>query len=246
VKAAVYMRVSTASQDTVNQRAACLEICARNGWEAIIIDETASGKHLRRAGWDRVLALAISREIGAVVVWAIDRIGRSMQEVFASVKSLDDAGIRLLSVREPWTDVGSMPGGADLMRNLLLAIFAWAAEFERFRNIERSKAGTDQARMAGRIGGRPRNALVGDGLAVAVALKNAGWSTVKIQRELFARGFHKPTCDCVGCRPDLADLNKGRGGKPTPLPRSTIHYAVARVTTFDNMAPGQQAEVAKP
>jgi DNA invertase Pin-like site-specific DNA recombinase len=227
VKAVVYMRVSTASQDTENQRASCLELCRRHGFDdPIVIEETASGARLGRAGWDQVMALALGGEIGAVVVWALDRIGRSLQEVFKMVEALDKARVRLLSVREPWLDLGDAAAGAarDPMRTLLVMVFAWAAEFERERILQRSREGREVARREGRVGGRPRTAMVGEPLALAVKMHAAGLSAVKIQRALFERGVYRST-------------PAGFRGKPKPVPLSTIHSAVTRVTTFEGVTP---------
>jgi DNA invertase Pin-like site-specific DNA recombinase len=236
VKAAIYMRVSTGAQNSENQRASCVALCRQNGWDPVIIDETASGARVRRPGWDEVMRLAIGREVAGVVVWAIDRIGRSLQEVFDCINAIDQSGVRLLSVKEPWIDAGAHPGGvADLMRRLQIMIFAWAADFERLRLLERSREGTDRARREGRFGGRPRSALVGDGLALAVDLHRKGLSTVKIQRALFERGYFRPT-KLVG--------KDGKPLRPQPLPRSTIHYAIKRLTTFDGLIPERPRKVA--
>jgi putative DNA-invertase from lambdoid prophage Rac len=223
VKAVVYLRVSTHRQDVASQRDGAMELCHRNGWEPVLIEETMSGARVRRPGWDRVMAMAIGREIEAVVVSALDRIGRSMIEVFNCVEALDKSGVRLLSVKEPWVDFASAPGGVgDLMRKLMLAIMSWAAELERERLLARSQDGTDQARKEGRIGGRPRKALVGEGLALAVRLHQAGQSVGQIQKALFERGYHRP-------------LKEGSRAKPKPLARSTIHSAVNRLTLFDGL-----------
>lgn len=222
------MRVSTTEQHVENQRDACLQLCTRHGWEPIVIDETVSGALRRRPGWDSVLSLALGGEIVAVVVSALDRIGRSMNEVFLTIDAIDRAGIRVLSVKEPWLDVGG--GGDPLMRKLMLAVFSWAAEFERERLLERSRDGTDQARKEGRLGGRPRSALVGDDLAYAVKMHQAGLSDTAIKKALFERGVHRPRCDCKNCKP-------GGIGVPKPLPRSSIYTAITRLTVFDGLSP---------
>ena len=75
----------------------------------------------RRAGFD------------ALIVWAIDRFGRSMVGNLTDVLELDRLGVQVVSVRESWLDTGSP------VRNLLIAIFSWVAEQERTRLVERTR-----------------------------------------------------------------------------------------------------------
>jgi DNA invertase Pin-like site-specific DNA recombinase len=85
-----------------------------------------------------------------LVVWALDRFGRSMVGNLRDVLELDRLGVQVVSVRESWLDTGSP------VRTLLIAIFSWVAEQERSRLIERTKAGVAAARRRGARLGRPR------------------------------------------------------------------------------------------
>jgi DNA invertase Pin-like site-specific DNA recombinase len=84
-----------------------------------------------------------------LVVWALDRFGRSMVGNLQAVLELDRIGVQVVSVREPWLDTGGP------VRSLLVAIFSWVAEQERARLGERTRAGLDRARARGIRLGRP-------------------------------------------------------------------------------------------
>ena len=82
-----------------------------------------------------------------LVIWALDRFGRSMTGNLADVLELDRVGVQVVSVRESWLDTGSP------VRTLLLAIFSWLAEQERVRIGERTRARMAAARRRGsRVG----------------------------------------------------------------------------------------------
>jgi hypothetical protein len=85
-----------------------------------------------------------------LIVWALDRFGRSMVGNLQDVLELDRIGIKVISVRESWLDTGGP------VRNLLIAVFSWCAEQERTRLVERTKAGMEAARKRGAKIGRPR------------------------------------------------------------------------------------------
>lgn len=146
--AAVYLRVSTDSQTLENQREPLSSACAARGFEPRWFEEVESAAKARPV-LDAMLAAAHRGEVKAVVVVALDRLGRSLRGVLDTVHRLDAAGVRLISLREPWLDTG---GPA---RSLLVAIFAWVAEMERGTLIERTKAGMKRAARQGKRIGRP-------------------------------------------------------------------------------------------
>jgi DNA invertase Pin-like site-specific DNA recombinase len=148
VKAAVYLRVSTAAQTEKNQEPECLALAAARGFEPLVVRDVESGSR-RRPGWSEVLELARTGRVGAVIVWALDRAGRDRVQLAQDLRDLYRWRVRVLSVREPWTDQDGP------MRALLVEIVAWFAESERARLIERTRAGLATARAAGRRLGRP-------------------------------------------------------------------------------------------
>jgi DNA invertase Pin-like site-specific DNA recombinase len=101
-----------------------------------------------------MMADARAGRFRVLVVWAIDRFGRSMFGNLDAVLELDRVGVEVISVREPWLDTGGP------VRSLLIAIFSWVAEQERARIGERTRAGLARARRRGRVLGRPRRTFL--------------------------------------------------------------------------------------
>ena len=150
MKAAAYLRVSLADgrQTDANQEPDVFRLCAARGWEPIVYRDQESGAKTR-PGWEAVKRAVHRGEVGAVVVWALDRAGRNRVQLAHDVAELGRKGAIVVSVREPWLD---QPAGP--MRDLLLQIMAWFAETERARLIERTLAGQARARAAGKHIGR--------------------------------------------------------------------------------------------
>jgi DNA invertase Pin-like site-specific DNA recombinase len=137
-----YMRVSTGDQSLDLQRDA-LEAagCPR------IFEDVCSGAVEDRPGLTR--AMDVARYGDTLVVWKLDRIGRSLRHVVHLVQDLRDRGIGL-KVLTGAVDTTSSTG------RLVFGIFATLAEFERDLIHERTMAGLKAARARGRLGGRPR------------------------------------------------------------------------------------------
>jgi DNA invertase Pin-like site-specific DNA recombinase len=181
--AAVYLRVSKADQSVEHQRAECLAACVARGWRPIVIEEQGSGVKIRR-GWQQVKAMAEEGAIVGVVVWAIDRMGRSLWSTVDAVRDFDKQGVRVVSVKEPWVDVDP----SSMVRGLLLPIFDWIAAQERERLLERLRAAQATARKRGKHAGRPRR-LSGELLELAVRLHLDGKSYTEIGEALAAKGL---------------------------------------------------------
>jgi putative DNA-invertase from lambdoid prophage Rac len=163
--AAVYLRVSTESQTVENQRAPLVAACAARGLTPRFYEETESAAK-RRPVFDSMMAAAHRGDVGAVVVAALDRLGRSLAGVLDTITKLDAAGVRVVSLRESWLDTSGPH------RSLLVAIFAWVAETERGVLIERTRAGIARARRQGKHIGRPR--ADSEQLRRALSLVSAG------------------------------------------------------------------------
>ena len=139
-----YMRVSTAEQKLALQRDALL---AAGIAPERIYEDTCSGTVTNRPGLAR--ALDVAREGDALVIWKLDRIGRSLRHVVELVDGLHKRGVGLMV----------LTGGIDTTSStgrLVFGIFATLAEFERDLILERTMAGLAAARARGRAGGRPR------------------------------------------------------------------------------------------
>jgi DNA invertase Pin-like site-specific DNA recombinase len=139
-----YMRVSTAEQSLALQRDALLSAGIA---PERIYEDTCSGSVVDRPGLSR--ALEVLRAGDALVVWKLDRIGRSLAHVVELVGALQAKGIGL-KVLTGGIDTTSATG------RLVFGIFATLAEFERDLIHERTMAGLAAARARGRTGGRPR------------------------------------------------------------------------------------------
>ena len=177
MQAAIYLRVSTDRQTIENQRAEVEQLARARGYEPIFFEETESAAK-RRPVFDRMLAEVRAGKVQAVVVWAIDRLHRSMQGSINTVLELDRLGVRVLSVRESWLDTSGP------VRPLLVAIFGWVAEQERARLIERTKAGLDRARRDGKRLGRPPCSVI-----ALHAAADAVRSGTSIRKAAAARGI---------------------------------------------------------
>ena len=137
-----YARVSTQDQKLYLQKDALKQAgCAK------ILTDQAGGASVQRPGLERVLDLL--REGDTLVVWRLDRLGRSLKELITLLGELKDQGIGFRSLQES-IDTTS-PGGT-----LIFHMFGALAEFERNLIRERTQAGLAAARARGRKGGRPK------------------------------------------------------------------------------------------
>lgn len=136
-----YARVSTDDQRMDLQR----DALEAHGCEKIFID-TASGSKATRPGLAE--ALAFARKGDVLVVWRLDRLGRSLPELVKIVADLEDVGIGFESLTEK-IETNSATG------RLVFHVFAALAEFERRLIVERTHAGLAAAKARGRKGGRP-------------------------------------------------------------------------------------------
>ncbi len=137
-----YARVSTQDQTLDLQR----DALEKAGCERVFTD-TISGSKAERPGLDE--ALSFLRPDDTLVVWRLDRLGRSLQHLIETVGRLQDRGIGFRSITEIIDTTSS--GG-----KLIFHVFGALAEFERELIRERTRAGLNAARARGRKGGRPK------------------------------------------------------------------------------------------
>jgi len=153
MRAALYHRVSTSDQ---NEQAGRLELekaARRMGAEIVaVISETGSGSRNDRPGLQRVLKLARSGEIDAVLVWKLDRWGRSSLDLLTNIGHLQRAGVAFHAVSQGIT---LLPEG-DALTKLQLTFLSGVAEFERELIVDRTKLGLANAKANGVVLGRPR------------------------------------------------------------------------------------------
>ena len=154
MRAALYARVSTHDQQTLGLRTeAMTSYLSDRGWHvAKRVEDIGSGAK-GRPGRESLLRAARRREVDVVVVWRLDRWGRSLPDLVVTLRELTELGVGFVSLTEA-LDLTTPTGRA---MTGMLAVFA---EFEREILRERVRAGIAQARKEGRPHGRPRTALL--------------------------------------------------------------------------------------
>jgi putative DNA-invertase from lambdoid prophage Rac len=176
LRVGLYARVSTHDQQTLPlQLSAMREYADRRGWTVTIqIEEVGSGaKH--RPARDLILGAARRREIDIVLVWKLDRWGRSLLDLVTTLKELHAVGVSFVSLNDALDF--TTPSGQAMAG--MLAVFA---QYERDILRDRVKAGIAEARKNGKPHGRP--AIV-QGLADEVnGLFLSGVSKSQIARQL--------------------------------------------------------------
>jgi DNA invertase Pin-like site-specific DNA recombinase len=186
-QSACYLRVSTDTQSTDNQRPELVQMATGRGWSVArwYVDEAVSGRAAVCPAFDEMMADAKRGRFRVLLIWSLDRFGRNMHRTIGDVLELDRLGVQVVSAKEAWLD---QQGPA---RSLLLAVLSWVAEQEAVRLSERVKAGLQRARLQGRIGGRPRVlgslidsalARVARGESVTAAARRAGIHAATLRR----------------------------------------------------------------
>ena len=176
LRAALYARVSNHDQQTLPmQNRALREYAARRGWVvAMQVKEVGSGASQRQMR-EKLMEAARRREIDVVLVWRLDRWGRSVADLLATLQELQHLGVGFVSLTEA-LDL-TTPAGRAMAA--LLAVFA---EFEREVLRERVRAGLAHARENGKRLGRPLTAaLQSDQVR---KLRRSGLSKSAIARQL--------------------------------------------------------------
>jgi DNA invertase Pin-like site-specific DNA recombinase len=172
-RVALYARVSTLNgQDPEMQLSELREYATRRGWAITseYVDQGVSGSKESRPELNQLMADALRRKFDAVLVWKIDRFGRSLKHLVNALADLCAYGVAFVSFRDN-LDL-STPSG-----RLMFQIIGAMAEFERSLIQERVKAGLRNARAKGKKFGRPR-AQVDAGAVAALRSKGFSWSQV--------------------------------------------------------------------
>jgi DNA invertase Pin-like site-specific DNA recombinase len=195
IRAAMYVRVSTDSQTVENQRLALRAEGERRGYRIVREYEDAgiSGARGRdkRPGFDAVLKDAAKRRFDVLLIWSMDRLGRSVLHVALAMAELDAADVALVSLQQGVD--GTAPYGKAMMQ--MAVVFA---ELERSAIRARITAGLERARQQGTRLGRPRVAAkkeaevrrhlaAGVGILKAAKLAGVGSGTAqRVKREMRA------------------------------------------------------------
>jgi len=175
-RVALYARVSTLNgQDPEMQLSELREYAARRGWtiSGEYVDQGVSGSKESRPELNRLTVDAHRRLFDAVLVWKIDRYGRSLKHLVNALADLNAYGVAFVSLRDN-LDL-STPSG-----RLMFQIIGAMAEFERALIQERVRAGLRNALAKGRKLGRPRR-IVDSSKVSALRASGASWRAISRQ-----------------------------------------------------------------
>ena len=178
-QAALYHRVSTVDQDPATARAELRDAARRYDLDvALDIEETGSGANNSRPGLDQVMNAARRGKVDVILVWKLDRFGRSALDLLSHLRELEGAGVRFVSITQ---GIDIHPGG-EAMSRLMLTMLGAVAEFERELIVERTKLGLAKARENGKTLGRPRAAR--PPATKVRALRKQGYTWNEVANEL--------------------------------------------------------------
>ncbi len=185
---ALYLRVSTGTQTTENQRRELEAVAQRSGWEIVEIYEDAgvSGAKGRdkRPAFDNMLKDATRRKFDMIMAWSVDRLGRSLQHLLSFITDLQAVGCDLY-LHQQALDT-STPSGRAMFQ--MCGVFS---EFERAMIQERVNAGLARAKAQGKTLGRPKTdnrveeqirARRAEGAGILKIAKELGIGTSVVQR----------------------------------------------------------------
>ena len=152
-RVAVYLRVSTTTQTTENQKRELEAIAAKSGWNIVAFYEDfgisgAKGKH-QRPSFKKLMDDATRRKFDIIAAWSIDRLGRSLQDLVVFLNEVNALGIDLY-LHQQAIDT-STPAG-----KLIFHVCSVFAEFERSIISERVISGLERAKAQGKQLGRPK------------------------------------------------------------------------------------------
>lgn len=172
----LYARISNYDQNTLSMQTKVLRDYVKNRkWKIVLeIKDTGSGAS-KRPEREKLLKAARKREIDIIMVWRLDRWGRSVTDLLTTLQELQQLDVGFISITEA-LDLTTASGRAMAA---LLAVFA---EFEREILCERVKAGIAQAKLEGRSHGRPNT--IAKYLKKVKQLYNEGLSNSAIARQL--------------------------------------------------------------
>jgi DNA invertase Pin-like site-specific DNA recombinase len=192
MKVAIYARVSTDKQDNSNQLEQLREFASRQSWEIVTeYKDTVSGSGKKsRPQFDAVMLAASQRKFDLLLFWALDRLSREgIVKTLGYLEQLRTWGCGWRSYTQPFLDTGN-----EMTNGIVLSVLAAVAKQERITLSERTKAGLQRARRAGKRLGRravqvdvkTAHKLRAEGLGVRGVAKKLGISVNTLQRSLRA------------------------------------------------------------
>ncbi len=144
MKVALYSRVSTSEQSLEMQKRALIEKAEQNGWEYDYFEEKVTTRKTRPVK-NELYQKLLKKEYDSILVWKLDRWGRSVQELTREIRTLFERGISFISLRDN-IDLSTASG------RFQFNVFCALAEFEREMISERTKEGLMHAKNVGKRG----------------------------------------------------------------------------------------------
>lgn len=197
MRVALYARVSTSNgqQDPEMQLRELREYSGRREMEVAqeYIDSGISGSRESRPALDRLMSDARRRKFDAVMVWKIDRLGRSLKHLVVTLADLSAVGVAFISLRDN-LDL-STPSG-----RLMFQLIGAMAEFERALIQERVKAGLRHAKAKGKRLGRPGRVV---DVAALLRMRSSGktWPQIAKETGISLRTCYRAARDARGIPP---------------------------------------------
>ena len=183
----IYCRVSTKNQDTRSQEPELTRWANAQDEPIVWHRDKFTGRTMDRPGWQKLMRQIETGQVSKVVVWRLDRLGRTARGLTALFEQLTDAGVGLVSLKDG-LDL-TTPAGR-LMANVLASV----AQFETEVRAERILAGQDAARAAGKRWGGwqkgKRRTVTDEQINVIHAMRADGERITAIAR---ATGLSRPT-----------------------------------------------------
>lgn len=155
-KVGLYGRTSMADQNLETQLMALRDYCIRMGYQIVeeYVDSGFSGKDDKRPAFEHLLADIRANKIDCVVVYKLDRIGRSLKHLLNLFEEFKNLGVDFISLTQNIST--DTPEGKMFWQ--MLGVFA---EYERELIVARTKAGLERAKRQGKSLGRPQGSLDG-------------------------------------------------------------------------------------
>src|SRR5271157_6404798 len=179
-RVALYARVSTSNgqQDPELQLSELREYVERRGWKIaeIYTDNGVSGSKDSRPALNKMMTDAGQRRFDTVLVWKLDRFGRSLRHLINALAELEARGIAFVSLRDN-LDLGTPSG------RLMFQIIGAMTEFERALIQERVKAGLRHAQSKGKRLGRP-TIVVDRSRIASLRAQGRGWKAIAREMKL--------------------------------------------------------------
>jgi len=146
---AIYARVSTQEQHLEQQIEPCVEHCKRNTWNYKVFEEKISGAKQTRPKLDLMLQAMRNKEFNIVMVYKLDRLGRSSVHLIQLIEEFKNKGVQFISITESIDTKTSMG-------RFFFTVMSAIGELEREMIKERTKLRIDRLKAEGKVMGRPK------------------------------------------------------------------------------------------